>query len=145
MSSELKPEINAANAAYWDGLSRGELRYQSCRHCGHRWLPARSICPGCLKEETEWRTASGRGTLKSWVVYHVAYHPSFERRVPYNVALVELEEGPRLLTNILGEAPRLRGDAPVRLQVETNGNVPLATFVLDDSASQGRSDSGAMQ
>lgn len=130
MTSALRPEIDAINAPYWEALGKGELHFQECPHCGNRWLPARHACPSCLKPEPVWTRASGAGTLKSWVVYHTAYHPAFENHVPYNVALVELDEGPRLLTNILGDAPNLKGEAKVRLQIDVSREIPLATFVM---------------
>lgn len=132
MANELVPEIDSINEPYWQGLRNGELLFQECSHCGHRWLPARDICPGCLKNEVSWKSASGQAKLKSWVVYHVAYHPSFADRLPYNVALVELAEGPRLLTNILGKDPLLIADASVQLKIDMNLAVPLATFALVD-------------
>ena len=66
----------------------------------------------------------------SWVVYHTAYQPAFESRLPYNVALVELSEGPRLLTNIVADNDALTADAPVALKVEWEGDVALARFGL---------------
>ncbi|MFO1269919.1 MAG: OB-fold domain-containing protein, partial [Rubrivivax sp.] len=98
-----QPEITEVSRPYWQALREGRLVFQRCG-CGHAWLPARSECPVCLASaasNARWEQASGRGTLVSWVVYHTAYHPAFESRLPYNVALVQLAEGPRLLTNII--------------------------------------------
>jgi uncharacterized OB-fold protein len=61
--------------------------------------------PPCLSPETEWRGLSGRGEVLSYVVFHHAYHPAFRDRLPYNVALVQLEEGPRMISNVV-ETPR---------------------------------------
>lgn len=129
MSTSLRPEIDSINKLYWDGLAEGRLLFQSCA-CGHRWLPARALCPNCLKTDWHWQQAGGRGKIKSWVVYHVAYHESVQDKLPYNVALVELEEGPRLLTNIVGDDPALAAEVPVRLTVNTTGPTPLALFEL---------------
>ena len=95
-----KPEPTELSRPYWDALSEGHLVIQRCA-CGHAWLPARSHCPSCLKPEPRWERASGRGRLLSWVVYHTAYHPAFENRLPYNVALIELDEGPIMLSNVI--------------------------------------------
>ena len=122
-------EITDLNRPYWEALERGELHFQRCE-CGHAWLPARHECPACLRANHRWERASGGGTLLSWVVYHTAYHPSFADRLPYHVALVELAEGPRLLTRLLDDNDRLRGDAPVELAVTRENDVPLATFRL---------------
>ena len=122
-----KPEITDLNRPYWDGLAAGHLMFQRC-DCGHAWLPARRHCPACLRPEPRWERAAGKGVLLSWVVYHTAYHPAFESKLPYNVALVQLEEGPRLLTNIVGANEALRADAAVNLQIEHEGDVALARF-----------------
>lgn len=129
MSELPRPEITEVNRSYWDALERGVLHFQRC-DCGHAWLPPRRECPSCLRASNRWERASGRGTLLSWVVYHTAYHPSFADRLPYNVALVQLAEGPRLLTRLLDHNDRLRGDAAVELAVTRENDVPLATFRL---------------
>jgi uncharacterized protein len=126
-----KPEPTEVSRPYWDALREGHLVFQRC-DCGHAWLPARRLCPSCLKPAGRWERSSGRGRLLSWVVYHTAYHPAFESRLPYNVALVELEEGPRLLTNMADANERLRGDAMVELQIGWEGDVALARFRLCD-------------
>jgi uncharacterized OB-fold protein len=124
-----KPEPTALSRPYWDALREGRLVFQHCS-CGHAFLPARSHCPACLQPEPPWEVASGHGRLVSWVVYHVSYHPAFDKRLPYNVALVELAEGPRLLTNIVDPNEALMADAPVELKVEWEGETALARFRL---------------
>lgn len=123
------PEIDSINAPLWEGLKQGRLHYQACS-CGHAWLPPRALCPHCLGTDWAWRQASGQGEIVSWVVYHVAYHPSFKDRLPYNVAIVELKEGPRLITNILDPNDQLSVGAPVQLAVDTTRENPLAQFRL---------------
>jgi len=95
------PEPTPLSKSYWDALTQGRLTFQRCRKCQHAWLPARAECPECLAAEWDWQTASGKGRVISWVIYHHAYHEAFRDRLPYNVALVELDEGPRLITNIV--------------------------------------------
>jgi len=126
------PEITDANRPYWDGLAEGELRYQHCLACDESWLPPRERCPACLSDQVEWRASEGRGEIISWVVYHRAYAPHLEDKVPYNVAIVELDEGPRMLSNITG-APDGRGlttRAAVVLTIETEAGLALARFSL---------------
>jgi uncharacterized OB-fold protein len=127
-----EPDITPLNQPYWDGLKQGELRFQRCKSCGNCWLPARESCPKCLAAEPEWRASSGRGKIVSWVVYHTAYHDAFADRVPYDVTLVELDEGPRLLTNIVngGRGAHLSIDAAVKLAIEREGELALARFKL---------------
>lgn len=124
------PTITPVNRPYWDGLAEGELRFQRCGSCGNAWLPAREECPGCLSSEVSWEPSQGRGKIVSWVVYHQAVHPSFADRVPYNVAVVELDEGPRLISNILAPEDTLAIERPVEVRIERESEVSVARFVL---------------
>lgn len=125
-----QPEITELSRPYWQALREGRLVFQRCS-CGHAWLPARRECPSCLQALPPgggWTTAAGGGRLISWVVYHTAYHPAFESRLPYHVALVELDEGPRLLTRIVDGHESLQGNEPVDFQVAWEGDLALAVF-----------------
>lgn len=125
------PVNTPVSAPYWRSLKQGALSHQHCA-CGHRWLPPRPECPACLGTDWKWVRASGRANLVSWVVYHTAYHEAFATELPYNVALVELEEGPRLITNVL-DCPDGRGlaaGAALELAVEYEQDVALARFRL---------------
>lgn len=124
------PTVTPLTEPYWTGLAEGQLRHQSCRQCGNTWLPAREECPRCLAADWEWKPSSGRGRLISWVVYHQAFHPAFADRVPYNVAVVELDEGPRLVTNLLDPVEDLGIDRPVVLQIEDESGVSVPRFRL---------------
>ena len=96
------PVPNADTAPFWDGCRKHELRFQKCKECGHiRWPPS-IICPKCHSMAHEMITAKGTGKIFTFAVYHQAYHPAFEKELPYVVAIVELEEGVRLLSNIVG-------------------------------------------
>ena len=118
-------------APYWDSLQQGVLSYQKCSRCGHGWLPARTECPSCLEADWHWQPASGHAKVVSWVVFHIAYHKAFENRLPYNVAIIELAEGPRLISNVVGLADpnALRIDQPVTLRIEREGDFALPRFV----------------
>ena len=99
------PKINADTKPFWDACRNHELRFQKCTECGHvRWPPS-IICPLCYSNKTEWIRASVKGKVFSFVVYHKAFHPAFEADLPYVVAMVELQEGPHFLTNIVGCDP----------------------------------------
>ena len=121
------PERTAVNAPYWDALAQGRLTFQRCNLCRHAWLPARAECPECLRADWGWEEASGGAKLVSWVVYHVAFNDWYRAKLPYNVATVELDEGPRLLSNIVGGAA-LRIDLPLRLAIEHEEGIALARF-----------------
>lgn len=122
-------DLDRIQAEYTAGLAEGRLLLQQCA-CGERWLPASATCVRCLGTHWTWIAAEGGGCLKSWVVYHTAFHPDFRARLPYNVALVELDEGPRMITNILGDSSRLQAEARVRLVKPLPGEAALARFEL---------------
>ncbi len=109
------PSPSAVSRPFWEGTKARELRLQRCRDCGQHIFYPRSICPFCLSEHLEWVVASGRGKVHSYTVVRRAMNPAFQPDVPYVLAIVELEEGPRLTTNIIGCPPEeARVDMPVK-------------------------------
>jgi hypothetical protein len=125
---EPSPELVEHRAA----LADGRLTFQRCTDCQNAWLPPRDQCPRCLSPEYRWEDASGDARVISWVVYHRAFHPAFADRVPYNVVVVELAEGPRLISNVVGirAADGLEIDTRLRFAADTEGDVPVARFTL---------------
>lgn len=113
------PQPNADTRPFWDGCKKHQLRFQSCRVCGHvRWPPS-IICPMCYSSDTEWIAASGKGKVYTFAVFHQGYHKSFEHDLPYVTAVVELDEGPHLLSNIVGcEPDEVKCDMPVEVMWE---------------------------
>lgn len=103
---------------YWDGLKQGELRIQRCMTCSQAFFYPRAICPHCHADEVEWFVASGKGTIYSYTIVHQAYGP-FAADAPFVIAIIELEEGARMLSRLL-DAPRerLTIGAPVRVTFE---------------------------
>ena len=93
-------------------------------------MPARSECPACLADQWRWEKAGGGARLVSWVVYHTAFHPAFANRLPYNVAVVELDEGPRLISNVVGieDAETLKIDQRLRLVIEDESGTAVPRF-----------------
>ena len=109
------PEINDENRAFWEGCRQGDLRVQKCSNCGHI-RPLSPACPQCLKAEHEWVAASGRGTVYSWIVVHQRYNRAFEEDLPYNVTIVELDEGPRMVTSLVDvENQDIKAGTPVEV------------------------------
>ncbi len=123
-----EPDITELNKPHWDGLREGRLMFQRCTACGHAWMPAREDCPNCLNDGYDWQAASGKGRLISWVVYHVPFNKAFAGKLPYNVAVVELDEGPRATTNIVNPDDGMKADRPVELVIEEEDGVALARF-----------------
>lgn len=92
-------------AQYLDGLAEGRLMFQRCLECGEGRLPPRVRCPACGSAAVGWQEASGRGEVWARCVFHKAYGPEYRERVPYTVVTVQLEEGVRLLSNVVGPGP----------------------------------------
>jgi uncharacterized OB-fold protein len=90
---------------FWEGCARGELLLQRCLDCGAVRHPPSPICRDCLSSRQEWVPASGNATLYTFVVVHHAFHAAFDEEVPYVVAVVELEEGPHMLSNVVDVPP----------------------------------------
>ena len=89
---------------FWEAARRHELQLQYCRTCSGWVYYPRAACPRCLSGELEWRRASGRGSLHTFTVAHRG-QKGFPLGSPYVIAIVELEEGPRMMTNLVGVAP----------------------------------------
>ena len=87
------PYPDDASEGFWEACARHELVIQTCARCGHRRFPPRPMCPRCRSLDSTWERGSGRGRVWSWVVAHPPVIPSFADRVPFNVAVIELEEG----------------------------------------------------
>jgi uncharacterized OB-fold protein len=99
------PVPSAESQAYWDGLRDRKLLMPRCDACGKYWFPPSLLCPHCNATNWTWASTSGRGRIFSYVVYHRVYHPGFADEVPYAVAVIELDEGPRMVSNVIGIAP----------------------------------------
>jgi uncharacterized OB-fold protein len=95
------PRLDPVSKTFWEGTTRGELLYQECPACGNRQFYPRSCCTKCIAEP-EWRVASGRGTIHTYTVVRQNHALPFRNWLPYVVAVVELDEGPRMLANIVG-------------------------------------------
>ena len=90
-----------ATLAYWDSLADGVLRLQRCSNCGNLQWPVAPICRNCWSEAFDWEDVEPRGRLVTWCTYHRAFSNEFTDDVPYVVALVELDSGPQLITQLV--------------------------------------------
>lgn len=95
------PFVSEVNRPYWDAARRHELVLQRCQECGHYRYPPGDTCPRCLSDRLAWVKVSGRGSIYTWVVFHQVYHQAFANDAPYAVVVVQLEEGVRLVTNLV--------------------------------------------
>jgi uncharacterized OB-fold protein len=113
------PRPTPVSREFWEGARRHELRLQRCSGCGEHVFYPRVLCPNCLADGLEWVTASGRGKVHSYTVVRRAMHPSFRPDVPYVYAVVALEEGPHMPTNIVGCSPEdVSIDMPVEVEFD---------------------------
>lgn len=109
------PQPSPVSRPFWEGLHRGELRLQKCRDCNRYVFYPRPHCPHCMSTALEWVSVSGRGRVYSFTIVRRAMIPAYQGDVPYVFAIVELEEGPRLTTNIVNCDPEtVRVDMPVK-------------------------------
>ncbi len=113
---------------FWQGAQRGELRLQRCSVCKHAYFPPRPFCPACSSRAVESFTATGRATLYSFIISHV---PTPGHTPPYSIAVVELEEGPRMMTNIVGcpqTSKALALDMPLQVVFRERGGATVPLF-----------------
>jgi len=95
------PKFDRDSSAYWEGAHRHELLLQQCSSCQRFRFYPRSVCPHCLSFVFEWRVSSGHGCVYSFTVIHRAPFTAFRDKIPYVLALIELKEGVRMVSNIL--------------------------------------------
>ncbi|MER5503952.1 OB-fold domain-containing protein [Streptomyces sp. NPDC002766] len=96
------PEADAFTRAYWDAAAGGRLLIRRCGACGRAHHYPREFCPYCWSEDVVWERASGRALLYTWSVVHRNDLPPFGERTPYVAAVVDLAEGPRMMTEVVG-------------------------------------------
>ena len=121
------PRVDTLTKPFWELAKDHKLAVQVCTECGDRHFPPSPVCPACLSKEQDWEVVSGRGTLVSWVQFHRAYWPGFTPDLPYDVCLVALDEGPMMISNLVGATD---GDAAVGARVEVTFEKVTDGFTL---------------
>jgi len=109
------PRIDEESKGFWEACQRHELYLQQCGVCGTRRYYPRALCPACLSDDIVWVLSSGKGTVYTYTVTYQNQSAGFRDELPYVLAYVELDEGVRLLTNIVGCAPQ---DVKIGMPVE---------------------------
>lgn len=113
------PEISEETRPYWDGCKAHRLLLPKCRSCGEVFYFPKGFCPNCLSEDIEWMEASGKGKVHTFSVIQRPPAPSFMPDVPYVVAIIDLEEGPRMMSNIVeATVDDISVDMPVEVVFE---------------------------
>ncbi|MCT9812827.1 Zn-ribbon domain-containing OB-fold protein [Acidovorax sp. Be4] len=99
------PRANAQTNAYWDGCAQGELRYQRCGQCGQVQCIPRSLCDRCQSSDLPWSASRREGTVLTFTTVYRAPLPAFKEMLPYVIAIVDLDEGFRVMANALSCVP----------------------------------------
>ena len=124
------PRPSPETRPYWDACKRHELHLPFCTRCNEFFFYPRAFCPRCFSWEIEWRRASGRGTVYTFSIQYRPQAPGFQP--PYITAIVQLEEGPRMLTNLVDVEPdpeKVRCDMPVEVTfLELSDQISLPVF-----------------
>ncbi len=107
------PVVDPDSEAFWNAISDGKLVFQKCGDCGKLRHPPRPVCPKCRSLNIEWEPSSGKGTVYSKIIYRKSPHPGL--KAPYTVVLVELDEGVKLVSNMMGIKNE---DIKIGMQVE---------------------------
>lgn len=129
LAERVLPAPDPVSAPYWDGLAEGELRLQRCVDCGTAQFYPRALCATC-GGDVEWFTASGDGEVHTFSVVRTHHAEPFASLVPFVLAIVELAEGPRMMTNLIDCAPEdVRIGLPVRLEPVAAEGVSVPFFV----------------
>jgi uncharacterized protein len=126
------PTITDMNRPYFEGTALGELRVRHCARCGARFRFAHEWCPECWNLDIGWEKVSGRGIVSNFSVIHQAPYPAFDDMAPYVLALIQLTEGVRMMSNVIGCDP---GDVhvgmPVSVTFEKREGIALPMFKPD--------------
>lgn len=114
------PIPDAESQPFWDATVDGRLRVQECEICGQRQLYGRTLCTNCHSAALRWIESDGRGTIYSCTVIRQNPNRSFKHLIPFVVALVDLDEGPRVMSNVVGSEPEdVHIGARVRVRFES--------------------------
>lgn len=129
-TSKPLPVSDGDSAEFWEGLNRGEFLLQHCGDCGDVQYYQQSMCRACLSENITRKSASGKGIIYTYSVVHRAPGPAFKADVPYAVLMVELDEGPRMISRLVeSDLSQIDFDMPVEwVGVEVAEGVTLPCF-----------------
>lgn len=133
------PVVDADTRPFWEAAREHRLLIQHCPDCGRYVYYPRAICPHCHSDRLEWREASGEGTIYSFTVSRRPAGPAFEDDVPYVVAIIELEEGPRMMSNVkTDDVEKIRIGERVRVAFENvTDEIALPKFELEADRGDG--------
>ncbi len=129
MSDKLAPGINETNRLYWEGTAVGELRLRSCNSCKAKFRFNHGWCPECGSDDLGHVVSTGKGTVTNFSVIHVPPYEAYAAEVPYALALIDLEEGVRMMANVVDCDPAsVSVGMKVSVTYEDRGGVKLPQF-----------------
>ncbi|UOQ84509.1 Zn-ribbon domain-containing OB-fold protein [Gracilibacillus salinarum] len=123
-----EPTITPITKPFWDSMEQKKFNLQRCEDCKHWIFYPRAHCPHCFGNRLTWQEATGKGRLKTWSIVHRASHPAWQSLTPYAVGIVELEEGPSMLTHLLIRAEELHYQLPVEISYHVLNERQLPFF-----------------
>ncbi|WP_338470975.1 OB-fold domain-containing protein [Niallia sp. XMNu-256] len=128
------PTITPDSKPFWDGIARHEFLLQKCKDCNEWIFYPRNICPHCWSNQLEWLPASGKATLKTWSIVHRPGHPGWQSVAPYVLGVIELEEGPTMLTHLLVDShEELKIGLPLQISYTKINDVWLPFFKTNNN------------
>ena len=131
MSARPIPPTSELTQPYWDATRKGELVVQHCGSCNDALFPPRAHCPSCGSADLSWRPVSGKGTVYTYTIARRPPHPVFAEQCPLAIGIIELDEGPRLMSNIVNCDPQdIAVGMPVQVTFEAidDSDVMLPVF-----------------
>jgi uncharacterized OB-fold protein len=134
MAAKPEPLLDVWNKPFWDACAEGRLMVQRCKATGRCWFPPGPVSPFAPKAGWEWITSSGKAEVASFVVFHQKYFDGFADELPYNVAMVRLDEGATLVTNVRAANESLHVGMKVGVFFERRGSFSVPLFRPEGAA-----------
>jgi uncharacterized OB-fold protein len=128
-----QPALDPWNRPFWDACAQGKLVFQQCRKTKKAWFPPSPVSPFDLSAGWDWIESKGEGEVLSWVVFHQKYFAGFADRLPYNVAMIKLDNGAVILSNIDAPNEEIQVGRRVAVKFEQRGAVTVPIFGWADS------------
>ena len=137
MSDPLITPITPETKPFWQGCAENRLLLQCCDSCQQLRYPPVKLCKKCLHDKSSWREHKGQGTIYSFVVYHHTFLAEFKHKLPYAVAIIELQDGPRMISRITGcKTEQVEIGMPVKVVFEKMAeslSIPVFTPIGDQA------------